>query len=401
MLLLGREAGRETVGATAIQRAGRADRESVAAVDHGASQSHQRLGLRHPRLDERTRFGDLLAGGGARRVESDEAGVGELALLRVVASSFAHQRGIALDIEHVVPLLEGVAHEVADALERLDVALVNANGTAPGGGGERQQIARLAAVDAVEKGHAVLALRGGVVDLAAHHAARAGVQGKEGAQILAAGLAAPGQDGEDLCQQRVASQDGHGLAKFAVTRRQTAPEVVVVHGRQVVVDERVGVDHLDGDGRVHDSGIVARGGTGKGLGGGQDDEGAQALATGQKAVATVSKKDVANFKLRKKMPIGVRVTLRRERMYEFLEKLVRVALPRIRDFKGIESKLDGRGNYTLGIQEQIIFPEINIDAIDRILGMNITFVTTAQTDEEGYALLKEFGLPFKNAKNDK
>ena len=122
--------------------------------------------------------------------------------------------------------------------------------------------------------------------------------------------------------------------------------------------------------------------------------------TGQKAVATVSKKDVAIFKLRKKMPIGVMVTLRRERMYEFLEKLVRVALPRIRDFKGIESKLDGRGNYTLGIQEQIIFPEINIDTIDRILGMNITFVTTAQTDEEGYALLKEFGLPFKNAKND-
>ena len=122
--------------------------------------------------------------------------------------------------------------------------------------------------------------------------------------------------------------------------------------------------------------------------------------TGQKAVATVSKKDVANFKLRKKMPIGVMVTLRGERMYEFLEKLVRVALPRIRDFKGIESKFDGRGNYTLGIQEQIIFPEINIDTIDRILGMNITFVTSAPTDEEGYALLKEFGLPFKNAKND-
>jgi len=122
--------------------------------------------------------------------------------------------------------------------------------------------------------------------------------------------------------------------------------------------------------------------------------------TGQKAVATISKKDVAQFKLRKKMPIGVMVTLRRERMYEFLEKLVKVALPRIRDFKGIESKLDGRGNYTLGIQEQIIFPEINIDTIDRILGMNITFVTTAKTDEEGYALLKEFGLPFKNAKND-
>ena len=122
--------------------------------------------------------------------------------------------------------------------------------------------------------------------------------------------------------------------------------------------------------------------------------------TGQKAVATVSKKDVANFKLRKKMPIGVMVTLRRERMYEFLEKLIRVALPRIRDFKGIESKFDGRGNYTLGVQEQIIFPEINIDSIDRILGMNITFVTTAKTDEEGYALLKEFGLPFKNPKND-
>ena len=122
--------------------------------------------------------------------------------------------------------------------------------------------------------------------------------------------------------------------------------------------------------------------------------------TGEKAVATVSKKDVASFKLRKKMPIGVMVTLRRERMYEFLEKLVRVALPRIRDFKGIESKFDGRGNYTLGIQEQIIFPEINIDTIDRILGMNITFVTSAATDEEGYALLKEFGLPFKNAKNN-
>ena len=122
--------------------------------------------------------------------------------------------------------------------------------------------------------------------------------------------------------------------------------------------------------------------------------------TGQKAVATYSKKDIANFKLRKKMPIGVMVTLRRERMYEFLEKLVRIALPRIRDFKGIESKFDGRGNYTLGVQEQIIFPEINIDQVDRIQGMNITFVTSAKTDEEGYALLKAFGLPFKNAKND-
>ncbi len=119
------------------------------------------------------------------------------------------------------------------------------------------------------------------------------------------------------------------------------------------------------------------------------------LISGQKAVATVSKKDIANFKVRKKMPIGVRVTLRGERMYEFLERLVRVALPRIRDFKGIDSKMDGRGNYTLGVQEQIIFPEINIDNITKLLGMNITFVTTAQTDEEGFALLREFGLPFK------
>ena len=120
--------------------------------------------------------------------------------------------------------------------------------------------------------------------------------------------------------------------------------------------------------------------------------------TGQKAVQTLSKKDIAQFKVRKQMPIGVRVTLRHQMMYEFLERLIRVALPRIRDFNGIESKFDGRGNYTLGITEQIIFPEINIDSIQRILGMNITFVTSARTDEEGYALLKEFGLPFKNAK---
>ena len=118
--------------------------------------------------------------------------------------------------------------------------------------------------------------------------------------------------------------------------------------------------------------------------------------TGQKAVPTLSKKDISNFKVRKKNPIGVRVTLRRDKMYEFLERLIRVALPRIRDFKGIESKLDGRGNYTLGITEQIIFPEINIDTISKMMGMNITFVTTANTDEEGYALLKQFGLPFKN-----
>ena len=120
--------------------------------------------------------------------------------------------------------------------------------------------------------------------------------------------------------------------------------------------------------------------------------------TGQKAVQTLSKKDIAQFKVRKQMPIGVRVTLRHQMMYEFLERLIRVALPRIRDFNGIDSKFDGRGNYTLGITEQIIFPEINIDSIQRLLGMNITFVTTARTDEEGYALLKEFGLPFKNAK---
>lgn len=119
---------------------------------------------------------------------------------------------------------------------------------------------------------------------------------------------------------------------------------------------------------------------------------------GQKAVATLSTKDIAGFKVRKNMPIGVRVTLRGQQMYEFLERLVRVALPRIRDFKGINNKLDGRGNYTLGITEQIIFPEINIDNISKLLGMNITFVTSANTDEEGYALLKQFGLPFKNAK---
>ena len=123
------------------------------------------------------------------------------------------------------------------------------------------------------------------------------------------------------------------------------------------------------------------------------------MITGQKAVQTLSKKDISNFKVRKKMPIGVRVTLRRDRMYEFMERFIRIALPRIRDFKGIEGKLDGRGNYTVGITEQIIFPEINIDTIQKLMGMNITFVTTANTDEEGYALLKEFGLPFKNAKN--
>ena len=117
---------------------------------------------------------------------------------------------------------------------------------------------------------------------------------------------------------------------------------------------------------------------------------------GQKAVATLSKKDISNFKLRKKMPIGVKVTLRKDKMYEFLDRLISVSIPRVRDFNGIAFKFDGKGNYTLGIQEQIIFPEINIDKVSKIMGMNITFVTSANTDEEGYALLKEFGLPFKN-----
>jgi large subunit ribosomal protein L5 len=119
---------------------------------------------------------------------------------------------------------------------------------------------------------------------------------------------------------------------------------------------------------------------------------------GQKAIQTVSTKDISNFKLRQGMPIGVKVTLRRERMYEFLERLINVALPRIRDFKGVGSKLDGKGNYTLGITEQIIFPEIDIDKISKIMGMEITFVTSAGTDEEGAALLKEFGIPFKHDK---
>jgi large subunit ribosomal protein L5 len=118
--------------------------------------------------------------------------------------------------------------------------------------------------------------------------------------------------------------------------------------------------------------------------------------TGQKAIATLSKKDISNFKLRKKMPIGVKVTLRKNRMFEFLERLVAVSMPRIRDFKGINDKFDGKGNYTLGIEEQIIFPEIILDQVSKIMGMNITFVTTAKSDEEGYALLKEFGIPFKN-----
>ena len=118
--------------------------------------------------------------------------------------------------------------------------------------------------------------------------------------------------------------------------------------------------------------------------------------TGQKAVATLSKKDISNFKLRKAMPVGVRVTLRGERMYEFLDRLVSTALPAVRDFQGINPKgFDGRGNYNLGIKEQIIFPEIFIDQVNKITGMDITLVTSANTDKEAYELLKEFGLPFK------
>ncbi len=123
------------------------------------------------------------------------------------------------------------------------------------------------------------------------------------------------------------------------------------------------------------------------------------MIVGQKALVTTSRKDISNFKLRKGMPIGVKVTLRDAKMYEFLERLIRVSIPRIRDFNGVSEKLDGRGNYTLGLKEQIIFPEIDMDKNPKIHGMEITFVTTAKTDEEAYALLKEFGLPFKKHNN--
>lgn len=125
-----------------------------------------------------------------------------------------------------------------------------------------------------------------------------------------------------------------------------------------------------------------------------------AAITGQKPIVTLSKKDISNFKLRRGMPIGVKVTLRRDRMYEFLERLICIALPRIRDFKGVNYKFDGRGNYTLGVSEQIIFPEIDLDKVVKIKGLEITFTTTANTDEEGYALLKHFGMPFKNLKRN-
>jgi large subunit ribosomal protein L5 len=124
------------------------------------------------------------------------------------------------------------------------------------------------------------------------------------------------------------------------------------------------------------------------------------LIAGQKAIVTNSKKDISNFKLRKGMPIGVKVTLRGFRMYEFLERLISIALPRIRDFKGISDKFDGRGNYTLGIEEQIIFPEIDIDKVSKILGMEISFICSSQSDKESYSLLRSFGLPFKNAKKN-
>ncbi|MBK9377423.1 MAG: 50S ribosomal protein L5 [Saprospiraceae bacterium] len=124
------------------------------------------------------------------------------------------------------------------------------------------------------------------------------------------------------------------------------------------------------------------------------------LITGQKPVQTMSRKAISNFKLRENMPIGVKVTLRGERMYEFLDRLITVALPRVRDFRGLsDNSFDGRGNYTLGITEQIIFPEIDLDKINKISGMDITFVTTANTDGEAFSLLKELGLPFKNQKN--
>jgi large subunit ribosomal protein L5 len=125
------------------------------------------------------------------------------------------------------------------------------------------------------------------------------------------------------------------------------------------------------------------------------------MISGQKAVPTMSRKDISNFKLRKNMPIGARVTLRGNNMYEFLDRLVSISLPRVRDFKGINEKsFDGRGNYTMGVTEQIIFPEINIDKVSRISGMDVTFVTTARTNEEAYELLKELGMPFKNAKKE-
>jgi large subunit ribosomal protein L5 len=162
------------------------------------------------------------------------------------------------------------------------------------------------------------------------------------------------------------------MAQFSYTSTMQAPRIL-----KICVNQGLGIAITD---KKHiDNGISE-----------------MTMITGQKAVATKSKKDISNFKLRKGMPIGVRVTLRGEKMYEFLDRLISVSIPRIRDFRGIGDKgFDGRGNYTLGISEQIIFPEIEIDKVTKINGLDITFVTSANSDREAQALLKEFGLPFK------
>lgn len=162
------------------------------------------------------------------------------------------------------------------------------------------------------------------------------------------------------------------VAEFGYTSLMQAPRL-----EKIVVNQGVG-RHAVADKKIVDVSIAE-----------------MSAITGQKAVAANSKKDISNFKLRKGMPVGVRVTLRGDKMYEFLERLISVSLPRIRDFKGINNKMDGKGNYTLGIHEQIIFPEIDIDKVVKMMGVEITFVTTANTDEEAFSLLREFGLPFK------
>jgi len=160
--------------------------------------------------------------------------------------------------------------------------------------------------------------------------------------------------------------------EFGYTSVMQAPNIT-----KIVINQGVG-RHSVADKKIIDSSITEL----------------SAIA-GQKAVATASRKDISNFKLRKGVPVGVRVTLRGNRMYEFLERLICVSLPRIRDFKGVSGKLDGHGNYSMGVSEQIIFPEIDIDKVTKMLGIEITFVTSANTDEEAYALLREYGIPFK------
>ena len=169
------------------------------------------------------------------------------------------------------------------------------------------------------------------------------------------------------------------VKKFSYTSVMQVPKLV-----KITINEGVGEASQN---QSHDKKIV------------EEAAAELSLIVGQKAVLTSSKKDISNFHLRKGQAIGVKVTLRATKMYEFLERLIRVSLPRIRDFNGISEKLDGRGNYTLGLKEQIIFPEIDMDKNPRIHGMEITFVTTAKSDEEAYALLKEFGLPFKKHNN--